>query len=199
MSHGRLALAVCLLGVLVLTAVGCFLPIVEGVKAADVALEGEFDEIDPVAPGALDAYTGYTVGTCTWKPRSVPADTKPEDRKEIQRQIDEELDLAKKIVALLPSRYEEYMVDDAELTPGASPTLLISVADVWVDKRHGVVSVALPKCYVESIVTLADAATGKVLGTAKVHGDTSSRVLTTPRQLTNFICRGTGKWINAKR
>ena len=58
---------------------------------------------------------------------------------------------------------------------------------------------SLPRVAVEGVVTLADAQTGQTLGSAKLFGHTSSLILGTPRQLANFICRGTAKWVNESR
>ena len=90
-------------------------------------------------------------------------------------------------------------MDNAKLHLNAKPALVISARDIRINLRSGVASVALPKYWIKSVVTLTDAKTGKVLGVAKVYGRTSSRILGNPRQLANFISRGTAKWINHSR
>jgi len=199
MSRKLAVLAVGLMGGLVLCAAGCLLAGVEGAKAAHVAIEGVYEEATPVAAGALAQYKGYRMGACLKKNLTVPADTKEADKPKAQEQIDSEMQRAQEVVAVLPERFSEYMVNDAKLQPGATPTLLITVRDVHVTQRTGVLGVLLPNVQVTSVVTLADAQTGQVLGVANVSGHTSSRVLGSARQLANFIGRGTGKWIIAKR
>jgi len=172
---------------------------IEGVKGGHVAMAGDYKETTPVAEGALAKYKGYRVGACSHQIVTVPADTKEKDRAKVQEQIDHDTKVAREVVALLPDRYNEFMVDDAKLTLGARPTLVASVSDVRVKKRKGFVGVAVPKADVTSTVTLSDGATGKVLGVAMVYDHTSSRLFGNPRQLANFICRGTAKWINESR
>ena len=178
---------------------GCVGAAIEGAKSGHVAMAGDYKEITPVAEGALAKYKGYRVGSCSHEIVTVPANTEEEDRAKVQEQIDHDTKVAKEVVALLPDRYNEYMVDDAELQLGAKPTLVASVSDVRVKQRKGVVGVAVPKAEVTSTVTLSDGETGKVLGVAMVYDHTSSRLLGNPRQLANFICRGTAKWINESR
>jgi len=178
---------------------GCFAVAIEGVKGGHVATAGDYKEITPVAEGALAKYKGYRVGACSYMTLTVPADTKEKDRAKVQEQIDHDTKVVKEVVALLPDRYNEFMVDDAKLALGAKPTLVASVKDVRVKQRKGVVGAALPKAEVTSTVTLSDGETGKVLGVATVYDHTSSRLLGKPRQLANFICRGTAKWINESR
>lgn len=199
MLHKRVLLVVGLMGGSLLCAAGCLLPAIEGAKAGHVALEGKYKETTPVAKGALATYAGYTVGTCSIKPVTMPADTKEADKPKIQKQIDGEVKLAKGAVAVLPERFNEYLVTDASLRLGATPTITIAVRDVRVIQRQGAIGTVFPNVEVESTVTLADAKTGKVLGVATVFGHTSSRVLGTARQLANFIGRGTAKWISESR
>jgi len=199
MSHKSTFLAVVLMGGLLTCAGGCLLPFVEGAKAGHVAMEGDYEMIVPLAPGALNKYKGYRMGPCSWMKAALPEDTADDKRAEAQKQLDDELKIAREIVAILPDRYDEYMVDDAKIHLGATPALSISVRDVRVTKRHGLVSVALPKVEVTAVVTLSDALTGQALASANVSGHTSSLVLGTPRQLANFLGRGTAKWINEKR
>ena len=186
-------------GLIFLYTAGCVLPVVEGIKAAHLVLEGDFDEITPVAQGALEKYKGYKVGTLSWEAVTLPEDTKEADKPKAQEHLDRELKFAQEAVAILPDRFGEYIVDNAELHLNVTPCLVISVRDLRVQLRKGFMSVALPKAWVESIVTLTDAQTGNVLGEAKVYGRTSSRILGTPRHLANFVSRGTAKWINKVR
>ena len=199
MSRKLAFLAVGLMGGLVLCAAGCFMFGVEGVKGAVLADAGDYGETTPVAAGTLAQYKGYRMGACLKKNLTVPADTKEADKPKAQEQIDSEMQRAQEVVAVLPERFGEYMVNDAKLQPGATPTQLITVRDVHVTQRTGILGVVLPNVQVTSVVTFADAQTGQVLGVANVSGHTSSRVLGSERQLANFIGRGTGKWIIARR
>ena len=199
MSHGVRLAAFGLGGVLLLSSVGCALPVIEGAKAAHVATEGVYEEITPIAAGVLAKYKGYKVGECSRKAVLVPLDTKPADKAEIQKQIDEEIQMAEEVVAILPERMNEYAVDDAMLQLNATPALVVSVRDVRVTKKHGAMATAFPRVAIESKVTLTDGATGRVLGVATVSGHTSSLVLGDARQLANFICRGAALWIHESR
>ena len=199
MLSKRAFVVVGLMGGSLLCAAGCLLPAIEGAKAAHVALEGKYTEIIPAAKGTLSTYKGYKVGACSSKTVALPADTKESDKPKAQEQIDAEVKYAQEVAVMLPERFSEYLVDDAKLQPGATPTLVVTVKDVRVTQRHGIIGVALPQVDVESTVTFTDAQTGKVLGVASVYGHTSSRVLGNARQLANFIGRGTAKWINENR
>ena len=189
MLRKHLYVAVVAMGGLVVCGAGCLLPVIEGAKAAHVAVEGEYDEITPVAAGVLAKYKGYKVGSAGCV--VLTADASDENK--------EDAEFAQKVAAVVPERFDEYMVNDAKLQAGAAPALLVTVRDIKVIQRHGVIGTALPQAEVVSVVTLADAGSGKMLGVAKVYGHTSSRVLRNPRQLANFICRGTAKWISEKR
>lgn len=199
MSSKWTALAAVSLCSVLLCVGGCVGAAIEGVKGGHVAMAGAYKETTPVAEGALAKYKGYKVGTCSIKILTVPADTKEKDRTKVQEQIDHDTKVANKVMALLPDRFNEYMVDDAKLHLGAAPALVASVKDVRVKQRKGAIGVAIPKSDVTSTVTLSDAKTGKVLGVATVYDHTSSRIHGNPRQLANFICRGTAKWINESR
>ena len=196
MSHktGLLA-AVAICGLMLLIA-GCALPAIEGLKAGYVGSAGDYEETTPAAQRAMVKYKGYKLGKLSWQPVSVPADTEPDDMEEAQEQVDHELKVAKEVVGLLPERFAEYMVDDAGLQLNAKPAVVVSVVDLRVKQRTGFAGVALPKAEVEAIVTLTDGETGKVVGAAKVFDHTTSRVLGDARQMANFICRGTAKWIH---
>ena len=195
MSHKSTYLAGALICGLMLLVAGCAMPAIEGLKAGHVASAGDYEETTPAARQALTKYKGYKLGKLSWQPVSVPADTEEDDLEDAQEQVDHELKVAKEVVALLPDRFAEYMVDDAGLQLNAKPAIVVSVVDVRVKQRTGFVGVAMPKAEVEAIVTLTDAETGEVIGTAKVSDHTTSRVLGDGRQMANFICRGTAKWI----
>ncbi len=199
MSYVSVFLAMGLMCVLLLCGTGCALPAIEGAKAGHVAMAGDYIEISPVATGALAQYRGYRVGELACQAVSVPEDTSEQDRPKVQEQIDHELKVAQEVVGLLPDRFDEYMVDDANLHLDITPVLVVSVRDVRVKQRTGLVGGLLPKAEVESTVTLTDAQTGDILGVATIYDHTTSRILGNARQLANFICRGTAKWINESR
>ena len=196
--HKSVFLAAGLMSSVLMCVGGCALPAIEGAKAAHVAMAGEYKEITPVAEGAIAKYKGYSVGELSSKVATIPEDTSEEDRAEAQERLDQELKIAQEVVALLPDRFNEYMVDDANLHLDAVPALVVSVRDIIVKKRQGLVGGLLPQVEVESTVTLTDAQTGEILGVATVYDHTSSRVLGSARQLANFICRGTASWINER-
>jgi len=199
MSRNRAFLAAGLVCGLVVYAAGCALPVIEGVKAVHSVLEGEYETITPLAREALVKYKGYQVGTLVYRPVTLPEDTKEENRAQAQKDLNREIEFAQGVVAILPDRFNEYLVDNAGLRLNTQPALTVSVRDIRVTLRKGFMSVALPKAWVESIVTLSDAKTGAALGEAKVYGSTTSRILGSPRHLGNFISRGTAKWITETR
>ena len=195
MSHktGSLA-AVAVCGLMLLTT-GCALPAIEGLKAGHVGSAGDYEETTPAAQRAMVKYKGYKLAKLSWQPVTIPPDTEEDDLEEAREQADHELKVAKEVVGLLPERFAEYMVDDAGLQLNAKPAIVVSVVDLRVKQRTGFVGVAMPKAEVEAIVTLTDGQTGEVIGAAKVFDHTTSRVLGDARQMANFICRGTAKWI----
>jgi len=200
MLHKRIILAASLMCVLLMYTGGCALPFIEGGKVVHLIMEGDYDQITRITDRAeLAKYKGYQVGQLTWKAIAIPDDTKEADRPKAIAHLQRELRFARDAVSILPDRFAEYLVDNAKLRLGAKPALIVSVRDLRVTLRKGIMSVALPKAWVESIVTLADAKTGKVIGVAKVYGRTSSRILGNSRHLANFISRGTAKWITQVR
>lgn len=199
MSNKSMVLAALPMCCILLCVGGCVGAAIEGVKGGHVAMAGEYKEITPVPEGALATYKGYKMGACSCMTLTVPADTKEKDRAKVQEQIQHDMKVATEVVALLPGRFDEYMVDDAEIHLGVTPALVVSVKDVRVKQRKGAVGVAMPNAEITATVTLSDAQTGNVLGVATVYDHTSSRILGNPRQLANFIGRGTAKWINESR
>jgi len=172
----------------VVAAVGCILPAMEGGKALLLAFEGDYEEIEAVAPEAVSPYRGFRVGAL--------AVCSIDELPKLKEDEEYEFEMAHKIVEQLPDRLSHFMIEDAKLEPGASPAVTVSVEDVRVTKRTGLGGVALPKVEVWARVTLSDASRGEVLGVAEVHGDTGSRIIANPMQLASIISRGTAKWIN---
>ncbi len=161
MSLNRVWLATIAICVVQVCVAGCAAVAIEGAKGAHVASAGDYTEIRGVAEGALAKYKGYKVGTLSIKIVTVPEDTKEKDRLKVQEHINKEMEIAKEVVALLPERFSEFMVDDAGIHLGVAPALVASVADVRVTKRKGAAGVLLPKAEIEALVTLTDARTNE--------------------------------------
>ena len=68
MSYVSVFLAVGLMCILLLCATGCALPAIEGAEAGHVAMAGDYDEITPVAAGALAQYN-VQKALIQWEPR----------------------------------------------------------------------------------------------------------------------------------
>jgi len=152
---------------------GCVTAAVESAKVGMLAFENDYDAAKPLDPKVMAKYKGYKLG-------AISAESDERSQEAGQK---------------LPERFVVFMEDDTHLVPGASPAVLISVKNIKVTKREGVVGVALPKIDVIAEVTLTDADKGTLLGTATVSGKTGSRTVGNPMQMASIIARATAKWI----